>query len=72
MFIDKLVHKIKVDAQKNNFWDITQNWFVYKNGRNPDASSLKANCSRARKKQLISDDKNIDSLVDDLLKILYK
>lgn len=72
VFIDKLVHKIKVDAQKNNFWDITQNWFVYKNGRNPDASSLKANCSRARKKQLISDDKNIDSLVDDLLKILYK
>lgn len=75
LLIDKLQSKIKEDARKYNVWDITQKWFVYiKNGKAKKfgKQSLGSLSSRAKKSQLISNDDNIDNLVNDLLKIIYK
>lgn len=74
LLIDKLQSKITVDARKNRFWSIVGQWFVYKKGettRKFKQNSLRASCSRARKK-LDSKDESIDNLVNSLLRIIYK
>ena len=74
LFIDKLQSKVKADMRKNKFWSITQKWFVYKKSEESKKfgeNSLRTICSKA-KGQFDSNDGNIDNLVNDLLKIIYK